>query len=87
MLGRKLVEVRNGAFATPEESLVQIKATLKETIAAAIQGGETAGMGQLLGTVSRRTDEVVSDGGTCYFLIYFVIKTKRYSNVVFHGVA
>jgi hypothetical protein len=30
-------------------------------------------------------DEGVSDGGTCYFLVYFVVKTKQYSNVVFHG--
>jgi hypothetical protein len=32
-------------------------------------------------------DEEISDGGECYFLVYFVLKTKRYSNVVFHGVA
>ena len=29
----------------------------------------------------------VSDGGECYFLVYHVLKTGRYSNVVFHGVA
>jgi hypothetical protein len=30
-------------------------------------------------------DERVLDGGTCYFLVYFVVKTMRYSTVVFHG--
>jgi hypothetical protein len=30
-------------------------------------------------------DEAVSDGGKCYFLVYFVVATRRYSNVVFHG--
>jgi hypothetical protein len=32
-------------------------------------------------------DAEVSDGGACYFMVYFVIKTQRYSNVMFHGLA
>jgi hypothetical protein len=30
-------------------------------------------------------DESVMDGGDCYFLVYYDVKSKRYSNVVFHG--
>jgi hypothetical protein len=41
--------------------------------------------GQKFNDRSEFYDEGISDGGTCYFLVYFVVKTKRYSNVVFHG--
>jgi|ERR1700730_27106 len=110
------VEVRHGAFATPGESLAQVRATLQEIVVAAIRAkgarppdwsgyliqyrgatvhGERAI--EVHGSCSFDNarfdgrsefyDEGVSDGGTCYFLVYYVIKTKRYSNVVFHGYA
>jgi len=30
-------------------------------------------------------DERIMDGGECYFLVYYLLETKRYSNVTFHG--
>jgi hypothetical protein len=32
-------------------------------------------------------DEMVSDGGGCYFLIFYDLEFNRYTNVVFHGLA
>jgi hypothetical protein len=32
-------------------------------------------------------DERVMDGGVCFFRVFYLIKTKGYSNVVFHGYA
>jgi hypothetical protein len=110
------VEVRHGAFATPDESLTQVRATLKQTIGAAIQANGASApdwSGYLVqyrgATIRGRRvieihgscgfhstsfdsrsefyDEGVSDGGACYFLVYFDIKTQHYSNVVFHGYA
>jgi hypothetical protein len=110
------VEVRHGAFATPQESLAQVRATLKQTVIAAIGANASEPLDwsdyliQLRGKTLRGRraieihgschfddrhfsihsefyDESVADGGDCYFLVYFLVKTKRYSNVVFHGVA
>jgi hypothetical protein len=32
-------------------------------------------------------DDSVMDGGDCNFFVYYLIKSKRYSNVLFHGLA
>jgi hypothetical protein len=108
------VEVRHGAFATPGESLAQVKATLQGTVAAAIRakgatvpdwsgyliqyrGARVHGLRVIEihgscgfddASFDRRSefyDGRALDGAECYLLVYFVIKTKRYSNVVFHG--
>ena len=31
--------------------------------------------------------DIIMDGGTCYFTVFYVIDSDRYSNVVFHGYA
>jgi len=31
--------------------------------------------------------DVIMDGGTCYFTVFYLIGTGRYSNVYFHGYA
>ena len=109
-------EVKQGAFAVPKESLVQIQATLEQRVAASTHFGTTPPhpwrnyLIQYQGATIRGRraieihgscrfddakfdsrsafyDERVSDGGDCYFMVYFLIKTKRYSNVTFHGLA
>jgi hypothetical protein len=113
-LAETWVEVRHGTFVASNESLAQVRATLKETVVAAMRakgakppdwdgyliqfrGATINGQpaleihgschfdGPRSDHRSEFYDEGVSDGGTCYFLVYFVVKTKRYSNVVFHG--
>jgi hypothetical protein len=108
------VEVRHGAFAASNETLTQIRTTLKETVVAAMRAkgakppdwdgyliqyrgatingqraieihGSCRFDGPRSNDRSQFYDEGVSDGGTCYFLVYFAVETKRYSNVVFHG--
>ncbi len=32
-------------------------------------------------------DEQVADGGECYFRVYLLLKTRQYSNILFHGYA
>jgi hypothetical protein len=108
------VQVKHGAFATPEASLIQMKATLRDTITSAIRakgekprewsryliqyrGARVRGLRAIEIRGSCRFEDKkfdtrsefyeVSDGGVCYSLVYYILKTGRYSNVVFHGVA
>jgi hypothetical protein len=32
-------------------------------------------------------DERITDGGSCYFMTFYLVESGRYSNVVFHGYA
>ena len=108
------MEVSHRTFVASDETLAQVRATLKVTVVAAMRSEEakppdwdgyliqyrgatingqraleTHGSchfdGPNFNDRSKFYDEAISDGGTCYFLVYFVVKTKRFSNVVFHG--
>jgi hypothetical protein len=69
-----------------QQFLVQFRATEVKGLRAV----EIHGSCQAMPNVDTRkdfVDEQITDGGTCYFLVLYVLDSGRYSNVVFHGYA
>ena len=87
------VKVRDSIRAIGQEPpdwkdyLVQYRSTTVKGLPAIEIHGSCSYNDQGFDPRSEFYDERVIDGGTCFFLVYYMIKTKRYSNVVFHGYA